>query len=156
MKDTHCGEIYLHQFRDTIKSIIQRRHITAYNQAHNARIVQFIPPLGHFGTMVTQRMKRRTHAQTQEGACKETAKHENVGPGSTRVAWRNELFVGIKGSSTQGRKQDGTGEVRPDIDRLIVQGEDGREGALVAVACGAVAGDDEGIVTAPFVEVVPG
>lgn len=106
--------------------------------------------------MITQRMKRRTHTQTQKSARKKTAKHEDVSPSSARIARRNQLFVEIKGSSTKGSKQDGTGEVRPDVDGLIVQGEDGGEGAVVAVACGTVAGDDEGIVTAPFVEIVPG
>lgn len=89
--------------------------------------------------MVTQRMKRCAHAQTQERACKETAKHEDVGPGRAGVARRNKLLVEIEGSSAQAGEEDGAGEVRPDVHRLIVQGEDGREGAEVTVASRPVA-----------------
>lgn len=105
--------------------------------------------------MVTKRVKRRAQAQTQERACKEAAKDEDVSPGSTRVARRNEFLVEVEGGRAEAGKQDGAGEVRPDVDGLVVQGEDGREGASVAVACRPVARHDKGIVTAPIVEVIP-
>lgn len=55
----------------------------------------------------------------------------------------------------RGDGYDGAGEMRPDVDGLVVQVKEGPGGLGVGWADGPVAGEDEGVVTAPGGEIVP-
>lgn len=106
--------------------------------------------------MIAQRMIRSAHAQTQERAGEETAKGEHVRRRGRRVPRGDHRLVQGQRSEARADEDDGAQKVRPNVDGLIVHGEDGGEGVAVAVAGRPVAGGDEGVVAAPVGEFVPG
>lgn len=133
------------------EAVIQRRHIASHNQCHDARVIELVPPLGDLLAVIRQGVIRSAHAQTHDGTPKEARKDEHVGRiGGLIARANNDVDV-------QGRENgdDGAGEVRPDVDGLVVQVEERAGGLGVGGADGAVAGADEGVVAAPGGEVVP-
>lgn len=60
----------------------------------------------------------------------------------------------IEPSADDGESK-GAEEMGPDVDELVVDVEEGGEGAAVAVAVGAVPGHDEVVVAPPRRQVVP-
>lgn len=133
------------------KAVIQRRHITSHNQRHDARIIKLVPPLGNLLAMIRQGVIRSTHAQTHDGTPKEARKDEHIRRISRLIARANnhiDVYCSEDGD-------DGAGEMRPDVDGLVVQVEERAGGLGVGGADGAVAGADEGVVAAPGGEVVP-
>lgn len=101
--------------------------------------------------MITQRMIRRTHPQTQNRPAKEARKDQDIRL-ARRLVPRLDDMVQIQRA---GDEDEGAEEVRPDVDGLVVQVEEGLEGVGVGGARLAVARGDEGVVAAPGGEVVP-
>lgn len=95
--------------------------------------------------MVRQRVKRGAHAQTSRRAAKEAREDSHVG-GLGGLVPRVHHLVNI---SCRGEGDDGAEEVRPDVDGLVVQVEEGAEGVRVGGAGLAVAGADVVVVAAP-------
>lgn len=100
-------------------------------------------------------MERSAHAQADKGAREEAREHQHVNGGCSAVPGHDEGFEKVEGGQTESREHDGPEEVGPDVDGLVVQAEKGGKGAPVAVAGLAVARVDEGVVAAPFGQVVP-
>lgn len=142
--------------RQTVEPVVQRWHITAHDQEHYAGIVKLVPPLGDVRAVVTERVERGAHAQAAEGAGEETRKDKHVRLGGAGVAGQDDRLEEVQRGEARRGEDKGAEEVRPDVYGLVVQGEERGHRAQVAVARGAVAGGDVGVVTPPLLEVIPG
>lgn len=101
--------------------------------------------------VVQHRVKGGAHAEAYDGAAKEARKGGHVF-GCGALVPRVDDGIQIRGA--RDRRQ-GAEEVRPDVDRLVVDVEEGAGAVGVGAADLAVAGVDERIVAAPGGEVVP-
>lgn len=82
---TYSIQIHSHQHRMTKKPIIQRRHIAADDETHDARVIELVAPFGHGLGMVRKRVKSSAHAETQSRAGQKTSKHKLVGGARVRA-----------------------------------------------------------------------
>lgn len=151
MSRTHRAEIGLKQCRLAEEAVIQRRHVAAHDEGHDSRVIQLVAPAGDLGAVIHDGVKGRAHAQAQDGAAKEARKDGNVG-GASRVVPRMDHAVEICGDDDGNKSAK---EVRPDVDKLVVQVEEGAGRVGVGAADLAVAGMNKGIVAAPGGEVIP-
>lgn len=101
--------------------------------------------------MVAQGVVSRAHSQAAESAQEEAGKDEHVRLGGGLISRGNDV---VQKEAAKG-EQDGAQEMSPDVDKLIVQVEDGPEGFLIAVGSAAVACVDEVVVAAPMGEFIP-
>lgn len=153
---THPSEIHLHQVRQTVKAIVQRRHVTAHDQEDDTGVVELVSPLGNVRAVVAERVERGAHAQAAERAREETREREYVRLGGAGVAGQDDRLEEVQRGEPRRGEGEGAEEVRPDVHRLVMQGEERGQRAQVAVARGSVTGGDVGVVTPPLLEVVPG
>lgn len=148
---THQIQILRHQDRMAEEAVIQRRHIAAHDQRHDARIIKLVAPFGNLLAVVHQGVIRRAHAQTHHGAAEEARKDQDIRRIGRLVA-RMDHKIEV---DARDDGDDGPREVRPDVDKLVVQVEE-RPGRLgIRWADGPVAGPDEGVVAAPGGQIVP-
>lgn len=137
--------------RQAEEPVVQRGHVAADDEADDAGVVELVAPFGDSGAMVAEGMVGSAHAEAQGGAGEEAGKGEHVGAAGRRIARRYDAVQGQPGR----REGDGAEQVRPDVDRLVVQGPDGPERGSIAVAVGPVPRADELVVAPPVRQVVP-
>lgn len=101
--------------------------------------------------MIYKGVKRCAHSQTQNGSAKEARKDKYIRGGSFFVARMNDV-VHVCGRYDGGHRSQ---EVRPDIDRLIVQIEQRLKRVEVGSADLAVPRANEGVIATPCGQVVP-
>ncbi len=102
--------------------------------------------------MINERMERGAHAQTHHRAAKEARKSADIRARGKGIALTHDA---IQAPQRDAHGDDGAEEVRPDVDGLVVQVEEGAQGVRVRAADGPVARADEGVVAAPGGQVVP-
>jgi len=101
--------------------------------------------------VITHQVIRSTHPQTGKRAPKKAAKHHHVGRARTAVP-REDQGGEVP---AEHEEEDGAEEVGVDVYGLVVQVEEGVQGAGEGIGSGPVAGVDGGVVAAPGGEVVP-
>ena len=77
-EEAHHEQTPLHHRRMAKQPVVQRRNIRPDNQKHDARVVEFVAPLGHGRTVVVDRVVCRAHAETEEGSSEEARKGNAV------------------------------------------------------------------------------
>lgn len=131
MEETHQCQVDLQQPGQAVEAVIHGGHVAAHDEAHDARVVELVAPLGHVGRVVADGVVRRAHPEAQEGAGEEAAKDEPVLPGGGGIARRDDGLVERVGDGAQGREDYGAEEVRPDVDGFICRGSVMFDGACV-------------------------
>lgn len=96
-------------------------------------------------------MKGSAHTQTHHGSSKEARKHGHIGDVGGRIP-RADHSVHVRRAYECHR---GPEEVRPDVDGLVVEVEEGAQRVRVGPAGLPVAREDEGVVATPGGEVIP-
>lgn len=150
-KNTHSTQIHSQQEPVAEEAIVQRGHITTHNQEDNARVVELVPPHGHRGRVVGQRVKGGAHAEAAESAREEAGKDEQVRARGRLVARGDQ---GVQQGAAQGEGHRAE-QVGPDVDALVVQVPEAGQRRAEAVARLPVAAEDEGVVAPPGRELVP-
>lgn len=148
---TDFGQINRQELRRAGKSVVNRWNITPNNEKDDAGIVELVPKLGDIGRVIADGVVCSTHAQTQESTGEETRPNEQVGFRSSAIPRNNDGVEEDAGDS----EAEGAEEMRPDVDALVVQVAQALEGAPVAVAGGPVAAQDVGVVSTPWLQLIP-
>lgn len=100
MKETHQCQVDLQQPGQAVEAVVHRRHVAPHDEAHDARVVELVAPLGHVGRVVADGMVGRAHPEAQEGAGEEAPKDQPVLPVGGSIARRdNGLVEGVRGGS---------------------------------------------------------
>lgn len=61
MKGTHQSEVDLHQPGQAVKAVVHGGHVAPHDEAHDARVVELVAPLGHVGRVVADGVVCRAH-----------------------------------------------------------------------------------------------
>lgn len=133
------------------EAIVHGWHIASDNKKDDAGVIQLVSPFGHGRTVVAQGMVSRAHTEAAESTQEETGEDEHVRLGGGLISGRNDM---VKEEATES-EQESAQQMGPDVDKLIVQVEDGPKRLPVAVGGGAVARVDEVVVAAPVREFIP-
>ena len=99
------------------EAVIESRHIAPHNQGDDARVIQLVAPFCNFRAMIRQGVIRGAHAEADDATPQEARKDEDIRRRSRLIARTNdEVQVGCGKNG-----DDCTGEMRPDVDGLVVQ-----------------------------------
>lgn len=99
---TYQSEVDLQQPGQAVEAVVHRGHVTPHDEAHDARVVELVAPLGHVGRVVADGMVSRAHPEAEEGAGEEAPKDQPVLPVGGGIARRDDgLVEGVRGG-TQG------------------------------------------------------
>lgn len=100
MKETHQCQVDLQQPGQAVEAVVHRRHVAPHDEAHDARVVELVAPLGHVGRVVADGMVGSAHPEAQEGACEEAPKDQPVLPVGGCIARGDDgLIEGVRGGA---------------------------------------------------------
>lgn len=111
------------------EAVVQSRHVAADDEEHDARVIQLVAPFRDFGGVVAEGVVGGGHAETGHGAGEEAGEDEEVGGRCGLIAGGDD---GVQERPAE-EEGDGTEEVGPDVDGLVVEIAQAFEGAEVGV-----------------------
>ncbi len=133
------------------EAIVNTCHETPPDENHDADIVEFIANACHPGRVVRDGVVSGGHAQTGHGAEEETRKGGHICAGG-RVISACERLIHDPGCE---QEQSSAAEMRPDVDRLVVQIHQACEATSEGIGRSSVAGVDVLVVALPCGQIIP-
>lgn len=151
MDRTYYGHVKFEQVGVAEEAVVQSRHVAPYNERHDTRVVELITPASNHFAVIQDGVKGGAHAETDDISTKVAGKGEDVGSVGGAVP-RADNGVYVCGADDGS---DGAEQMRPDVDKLIVDVEERAPAVGVGAADLAVARVDEAVVAAPGGQVIP-
>lgn len=125
-----------------VEAVVEAGEEGANDEDYDSQVVELISKRGHGVGVVRDCVEGGGQAEACRGGYEEGGECQEVGGGGGDIAGRED---GVE-VCREEEEEDGAQEVRVDVDRLVVEVEEGADGAFVGGGGWAVSAEDVGIV----------